>query len=117
MSYKGRLIISVAEPFSLPQTLLFKIQHVLAMDVYMVPFIIVIVVGFSGKLAMLISSISSAVIDGAFVVTLGLILILQDFIKALPVFIQYLFSSLSATVSTVAMVLNKVLPEYTQTEE
>ncbi|AQP53205.1 xanthine/uracil permease [Vagococcus penaei] len=50
------------------------------------------------------------VISVPMIVTLGLILIPQDFITTLPQFLQYLFGSPIATASIVAIILNKVLP-------
>ena len=47
MSQKSRLTVGVDEPLSLSQSLLLGIQHVLAMDVYVVPFIIATAIGLS----------------------------------------------------------------------
>jgi len=38
--YEGHLLADVDTPVSLPQSLLLGVQHVLAMDVYIVPFLI-----------------------------------------------------------------------------
>lgn len=47
MSQKSRLTVGVDESLSLSQSILLGIQHVLAMDVYVVPFIIATAIGLS----------------------------------------------------------------------
>jgi len=45
--YEGHLLADVDTPVSLPQSLLLGVQHVLAMDVYIVPFLIAAALAFS----------------------------------------------------------------------
>lgn len=47
MSQKSRLTVGVDEPLSLSQSILLGLQHVLAMDVYVVPFIIATAIGLT----------------------------------------------------------------------
>ena len=72
MSQKSRLTVGVDEPLSLSQSLLLGIQHVLAMDVYVVPFIIATAIGLS-------TEASASLIQATFLAA-GIGTIIQTFV-------------------------------------
>jgi NCS2 family nucleobase:cation symporter-2 len=72
MSQKSRLTVGVDEPLSLSQSILLGIQHVLAMDVYVVPFIIATAIGLS-------TEASAGLIQATFLAA-GIGTIIQTFI-------------------------------------
>ncbi|MEG2709005.1 MAG: solute carrier family 23 protein [Vagococcus sp.] len=72
MSQKSHLTVGVDEPLSLSQSILLGIQHVLAMDVYVVPFIIASAIGLS-------TEASAGLIQATFLAA-GIGTIIQTFI-------------------------------------